>query len=153
MRTKEFYFLTWFVTVIAFFFVLTAIWNSEWVLVEKGFYTVCLGWITFSSFTLAKTIRDKAEGKEVTAVFLGLSWLSTVASFLIAMIAIWNTDWLLVERGYYWMGIIFITYMSFSLTKEINDRIIESKNKPFYPTLEDNESIQFVKQEEDKLKD
>lgn len=59
MRTKEFYFLTWVAFIVSFSFTLIAIWNTEWMLVEKGFYTSVIGWITFSAFTLTKTIRDR----------------------------------------------------------------------------------------------
>lgn len=122
MKSKEFYFLTWIAFILAFSFTLVAIWNTEWILVEKGFYTIVIGWITFSAFSLVKTLRDKMEGVKVTGEYIFLTWASTLASFAIGMIAIWNTEWQLVEKGYYWLGIIFITYTSFALSKEIRDR-------------------------------
>lgn len=122
MRTKEFYFLTWVAFIVSFSFTLIAIWNTEWMLVEKGFYTSVIGWITFSAFTLTKTIRDRYEGIKVTTEYTFLAWVSIVASFSVGIISIWNTEWMLVEKGYYWMGIMFITFSSFALSKETRDR-------------------------------
>ncbi|HWI46930.1 MAG TPA: YiaA/YiaB family inner membrane protein [Rummeliibacillus sp.] len=122
MKSNEFFFLTWAAFITGFAFVLIAIWNTDWMLVERGFYTIVLGWITFSAFSLVKTIRDKKENIRVSKEYLGLCWLSTIASFGIGMISIWNTEWPLVEKGYYWLGIIFVMYTSFALSKEIRDR-------------------------------
>lgn len=122
MRTKEFYFLTWVAFIVSFSFTLIAIWNTEWMLVEKGFYTSVIGRITFSAFTLTKTIRDRYEGIKVTTEYTFLAWVSIVASFSVGIISIWNTEWMLVEKGYYWMGIMFITFSSFALSKETRDR-------------------------------
>lgn len=122
MKSKEFYFLTWAAFIVAFSFTLIAIWNTEWQLVEKGFYTIVLGWITFSAFSLVKTLRDKSEGLKVSGEYIFLAWLSTLASFGIGMIAIWNTEWVLVEKGYYWLGLLFVSYTAFALSKEIRDR-------------------------------
>lgn len=131
MQSKEFFFLTWFAFLVSFSFVLIAIWNAEWLLVERGFYTVCLGWITFSAFSLVKVLRDRNEGIKTGNEYLFLAWLSMIASFSIGMIAIWNTEWLLVEKGYYWMGILFTTYTSVALAKVIRDRqVYKGENPP-----------------------
>ncbi|MFJ8234992.1 YiaA/YiaB family inner membrane protein [Ureibacillus sp. NPDC094379] len=122
MQSKEFFFLTWFAFLVSFSFVLIAIWNTQWMLVEKGFYTVSLGWITFSAFSIVKVLRDRHEGIKTASEYIFLAWLSMVASFSIGMIAVWNTEWQLVEKGYYWMGILFTTYTSIALAKVIRDR-------------------------------
>lgn len=122
MKSKEFYFLTWVAFILAFSFTLVAIWNTEWELVEKGFYTCIIGWVTFSAFTLVKVLRDKADGIKVSTEYVFLTWASIVASFGIGFVAVWNTEWVLVEKGYYSMGLMFITYASFALSKEIRDR-------------------------------
>ncbi len=137
MRSNEFFFLTWAAFLIGFAFVLIAIWNTDWMLVEQGFYTIILGWITFSSFSLVKSIRDKIENIKVSKEYLALCWLSVIASFGIGMISVWNTDWELVEKGYYWLGIIFVMYTSFALSKEIRDR------QDFTNRQKDKEAIQF----------
>lgn len=102
---------------LSFGYVLLAIRYAEWALVEKGFYTVCLCWITFSAFSLVKVLRDRQEGLKTAGEYRFLAWISMVASFSIGMIAIWNADWLLVE-----MGLLFTTYTSISLAKVIRDR-------------------------------
>ncbi|MFP3918134.1 YiaA/YiaB family inner membrane protein [Lysinibacillus telephonicus] len=122
MQSKEFFFLTWAAFLVSFSFVLIAIWNTDWMLVERGFYTICLGWITFSAFSLVKVLRDRNEGIKTAPEYLFLAWLSMIVSFSIGMIAVWNTEWIFVEKGYYWMGILFTTYTSVALAKVIRDR-------------------------------
>lgn len=130
MRSKEFYFLTWLACIVSFSFVLVAVWNTEWMLVEKGFYTILLGWITFSAFSLVKTLRDRSEGIKTSPEYIFLAWSSMLASFSIGMIAIWNTEWELVEKGYYWLGILFVTYSSVGLSKELRDRQDDKDKNP-----------------------
>jgi len=46
---------------LSFGFLLVAIWNADWELVEKGFYAGCFIWGIYSAFVLAKVIRDNEE--------------------------------------------------------------------------------------------
>ncbi len=122
-------------------------------LVERGFYTIILGWITFSSFSLVKTLRDKREKMKVSTEYLALCWLSTIASFGIGIISIWNTKWPLVEKGYYWLGLIFVMYTSFALAKEIRDRQdfadkFEEKRSSYNEMNDEEEKQHPVKEEE-----
>ena len=53
--------LAWasFILSVAFFVI--AIWNTEWILVEKGYYAGVFIWAVYSAFVLAKVIRDNEE--------------------------------------------------------------------------------------------
>lgn len=63
-NTSAFTFLTWasFILSVAFFVV--AIWNTEWMLVEKGYYAGCFMWAIFSAFVLSKVVRDNEEDSQ-----------------------------------------------------------------------------------------
>ena len=60
-NTLAFTFLAWASFVLATCFLLVAVWNTEWQLVEKGYYAGCFIWGIYSSFVLSKVIRDNEE--------------------------------------------------------------------------------------------
>lgn len=138
MQQKEFFFIAWCAFIVSFSFVLISIWNTEWILVERGFYTICIGWITYSSFALVKVLRDKSEGIKSAAEFTFLTWASFIASFAIGMIAVWNTEWILLEKGYYWMGILFTMFTSITLAKEVRDRQYNTDQYPREHSIQKN---------------
>lgn len=59
-----FTFLAWSSFAISVGFFLVAIWNTEWVLVEKGYYAGTFIWAVYSAFVLSKVIRDNDEDRE-----------------------------------------------------------------------------------------
>jgi uncharacterized membrane protein YiaA len=63
-NTLAFTFLSWASFVLSFLFFLVAIWNTEWQLVEKGFYGGVYIWSVYSAFVLSKVIRDNDDDKE-----------------------------------------------------------------------------------------
>lgn len=63
-NTTAFTFLSWASFILAISFILVAIWNTEWVLVEKGYYAGCMIWAIYSSFVLSKVIRDNEDDKD-----------------------------------------------------------------------------------------
>lgn len=131
LAKNSFFALTWFAFILSFSFVLIGIWNNDdWQLVEKGFYTTTLGWITFSAISLVKTLYDINEGVKTSPVYVFFAWLSAIISISIAVIAVYNTEWVLVEKGYYWLGIAFISYTSFALMKEMRERENAKANAP-----------------------
>lgn len=123
MQQKEFFFLSWGGFLVSFAFVLISIWNNEdWMLVERGFYTICLGWLTYSSFALVNVLSNRREGGKTGVEFVFLTWLSFLAAFAIGMISVYNTEWVLLEKGYYWMGLLFCTFTTITLAREIRVR-------------------------------
>lgn len=123
MQQKEFFFLSWAGFLVSFSFVLIRIWNNDdWMLVERGFYTICLGWLTYSSFALVNVLSIRREGGKTGVEFVFLTWLSFIAAFAIGMISVYNTEWVLLEKGFYWMGLLFCTFTTITLAKEIRAR-------------------------------
>lgn len=60
-NTVAFTFLAWASFILAVGFFLIAVWNSDWLLVEKGYYAGVFIWAVYSAFVLAKVIRDNEE--------------------------------------------------------------------------------------------
>lgn len=63
-NTTSFTFLAWASFAISILFFLVAIWNTEWELVEKGYYAGVFIWSVYSAFVLSKVIRDNEEDRE-----------------------------------------------------------------------------------------
>ncbi|WP_332651418.1 YiaA/YiaB family inner membrane protein [Lysinibacillus sp. 54212] len=123
MQQKEFFVLSWAGFLVSFGFVLISIWNNDdWMLVERGFYTICLGWLTYSAFALVNVLSNRREGGKTGIEFVFLTWLSFIAAFAIGMISVYNTEWVLLEKGFYWMGLLFCTFTTITLAKEIRGR-------------------------------
>ena len=63
-NTGAFTFLAWGSFILSVGFLLIAIWNTEWALVEKGYYAGVFIWSVYSAFVLSKVIRDNEEDNE-----------------------------------------------------------------------------------------
>lgn len=63
-NTGAFTFLAWGSLILSVSFLLIGIWNTEWQLVEKGYYAGCFLWGIYSAFVLSKVIRDNQEDEE-----------------------------------------------------------------------------------------
>lgn len=47
-------------------FILAALYNADWPLVEKGYYAACTFWVIMSAIVLQKVVRDNEEDKEAS---------------------------------------------------------------------------------------
>lgn len=63
-NTLAFTFLAWASFILAASFFIVAIYNTEWMLVEKGYYAGVFIWAVYSAFVLSKVIRDNEEDNE-----------------------------------------------------------------------------------------
>lgn len=63
-NTAAFTFLAWASFIISVSFFIVAIWNTKWMLVEKGYYAGIFIWSVYSAFVLSKVIRDNEEDAE-----------------------------------------------------------------------------------------
>ena len=134
MQKREFLFVSWAAFVISFGFVLISIWNNDdWALIDRGYYTICLGWLTFSVFSLVGLTGLKNNGVKIAGEFIFFSWLSTIASLGIGMISVNNTDWVLMEKGYYWMGFLFTAFTTYVLVKVLRMNQAEEKDEEDFP--------------------
>lgn len=64
-NTMAFTFLAWASFILSIGFFLIAIWNTEWQLVEKGYYAGIFIWSVYSAFVLSKVVRDNDEDQDV----------------------------------------------------------------------------------------
>ena len=59
------------------------LWNASMELNEKGYYFTILLFGLFSVISVQKAVRDKLEEIQVTEMYYGISWFTTVVSILL----------------------------------------------------------------------
>ncbi|MCM3670620.1 hypothetical protein M3181_16780 [Mesobacillus maritimus] len=64
-NTPAFTFLAWTSFVLSLAFIFVALWNTDWPLVEKGYYAAATLWAISSAIVLQKVVRDNDEDKEI----------------------------------------------------------------------------------------
>lgn len=105
------------------------LWNSDMLLNEKGYYFTIILFGLFSAISVQKCVRDKAEGIEVTDIYYGLSWFTTIASIVLLVIGLRHADLLLSEKGFYGMSFALALFASIAVQKNTRDAKLISKEE------------------------
>ena len=66
-------------------------------------------------------MRDRQEGIEVTDMYYGISWFTTIASLVLLVIGLWNADLELSEKGFYGMSFILSLFAAIAVQKNTRD--------------------------------
>ena len=103
------------------------LYNADMLLNEKGYYLIVLLFGLFSVISVQKSVRDKSEGIEVTEIYYGISWFTSIASILFLAIGLWKADLLLSEKGFYGMSFMLSLFSAIAVQK--NTRDIQFINK------------------------
>lgn len=102
------------------------LWNSEMLLNEKGYYFTVILFGLFSAISVQKCVRDRSEGIEVTDIYYGISWFTTITSIILLVVGLRNADLLLSEKGFF--GISFMLAMFASIAVQKNTRDLKAAN-------------------------
>ena len=99
--------------IFSFIFMIVSIWNNtDWMLLERGYYTFGIITVTVAVYIAIQLTLDfnvaGVLGKLNTVIS---SFFAGVAIIFMA-ISIRNTEWVLLEKGYYWMGLAFVVITS-----------------------------------------
>ncbi|WP_299123574.1 inner membrane protein YiaA [uncultured Tenacibaculum sp.] len=129
--TSAFIGASWGVLIIGISAYCIGLWNAEMELNEKGYYFTVLLFALFSVISIQKTIRDKLEGIQVTEIYYGMSWFTTITSIVLLVVGLWNADLLLSEKGFYGMSFTLSLFAAISVQKNTRDiaYIKESENE------------------------
>jgi uncharacterized membrane protein YiaA len=99
----------------------TGLVNSDLLLNEKGYYFTILLFGLFSVISVQKCVRDKAEGIEVTDIYYGISWFTTIASVTLLVIGLRHAELLLSEKGFYGMSFALAMFAASAVQKNTRD--------------------------------
>ncbi|KAB1159925.1 hypothetical protein F7018_06330 [Tenacibaculum aiptasiae] len=127
--TSAFVGASWGVLIIGISAYCIGLWNAEMELNEKGYYFTVLLFALFSVISIQKTIRDKLEGIQVTEIYYGMSWFTTITSIVLLVVGLWNADLLLSEKGFYGMSFTLSLFAAISVQKNTRDIAYIKENK------------------------
>jgi uncharacterized membrane protein YiaA len=97
------------------------LWNATMTRSEKGFYAAVLVLGLFAAVSLQKSVRDRAEGLPVSALYLGLSWAVVGLSVLMLTVGLWNSGMLLSEKGFYGLSFAMTLFAAVAVQKNVRD--------------------------------
>jgi len=97
------------------------LWNAEMMLNEKGYYFTILLFGLFSVISVQKAVRDKLENIQVTEMYYGISWFTSIASIVLLSIGLWNADLELSEKGFYAMSFTLSLFSAIAVQKNTRD--------------------------------
>ncbi len=100
---------------------LVGLWNTELQLNEKGFFFVVLMYGLFAAVSVQKSVRDRAEGINVSNIYYGLSWFSTLLCVFLLAVGVWNAELVLSEKGFYGMAFLLALFGAVTVQKNIRD--------------------------------
>ena len=97
------------------------LWNATMELNEKGYYFTILLFGLFSVISVQKAVRDKLENIQVTEIYYGISWFTTIAAIALLVIGLWNADLELSEKGFYGMSFTLSLFAAIAVQKNTRD--------------------------------
>ena len=97
------------------------LWNASMELNEKGYYFTILLFGLFSVISVQKAVRDKLENIQVTEMYYGISWFTTIAAIVLLVIGLWNADLELSEKGFYGMAFTLSLFAAIAVQKNTRD--------------------------------
>lgn len=100
---------------------LIGLWRAEIELNEKGYYFTILMFGLFSVVSLQKSVRDKIEGIQVTDIYYGLCWFSTLLCIVLLVIGLWNATILPSEKGFYAFAFLLAIFGAVTVQKNTRD--------------------------------
>lgn len=97
------------------------LWNASMELNEKGYYFTILLFGLFSVISVQKAVRDKLEDIQVTEMYYGISWFTSIAAIVLLIIGLWNADLELSEKGFYGMSFTLSLFSAIAVQKNTRD--------------------------------
>jgi uncharacterized membrane protein YiaA len=106
---------------------LVGLWRAEMLLNEKGYYFTVLMFGLFAVVSLQKSVRDQLEGLQVTDIYYGICWFSTILSIVLLVVGLWNATLLPSEKGFYTFAFLLSLFGAITVQKNIRDDLDAEK--------------------------
>ena len=100
------------------------LWNASMQLNEKGYYFIVLMYGLFAAVSVQKSVRDKAEGIPVTAIYYGMCWFSVLLTLLLLTVGLINATLTLSEKGFFAMSFVLSLFAVTAVQKNTRDTSI-----------------------------
>lgn len=109
------------------------LWNSEMALSERGYYLTLVLYGLFAAVSLQKSVRDRAEGIPVSALYFGICWFAVSSAMILLLVGLWSSSLALSEKGFYGMGYLLALFGAVAVQK--NTRDVAAADGPSAPQL------------------
>lgn len=119
--TSAFVSASWMAVLIGMVSYCIGLWNAHMQLNEKGYYFTILLFGLFSVVSVQKSVRDRQEGIQVSDMYYGISWFTTIAAITLLVIGLWNADLELSEKGFYAMSFLLSLFSAIAVQKNTRD--------------------------------
>ena len=119
--SAAFVFASWAALFIGAGAYLIGLWNATLALNEKGYYFTLLMYGLFAAVSLQKSVRDRAEGIRVTAIYYGLCSVSVLLALLLLTVGLMNATMALSEKGFYAMSFVLSLFAAVAVQKNVRD--------------------------------
>jgi uncharacterized membrane protein YiaA len=106
---------------------MVGLWRAEMGLSEKGYYLTVLLYGLFAAVSLQKSVRDRAEGIPVSAIYFGMAWVSVGAALLLLAVGLWNADLQPSEKGFYAMSFALSLFAAVAVQKNVRDLAVSNR--------------------------
>jgi uncharacterized membrane protein YiaA len=106
------------------------LWNATMVASEKGFYAAVLVLGLFAAVSLQKSVRDRAEGLPVSALYMGLSWLAVAIAIVMLVVGLVNSGLILSEKGFYGLAFAMSLFAAVAVQKNVRDTLQYQASSP-----------------------
>ena len=130
--TPAFVGASWAALVLGVVAFLVGLWNATLARSEKGFYAAVLVLGLFAAVSLQKSVRDRAEGLPVSALYLGLSWAVVGLAIVMLVVGLWNSDMELSEKGFYGLSFAMTLFAAVAVQKNVRDTLQFRAAAPAY---------------------
>jgi len=121
--TPAFVGASWTVLALGVLSYAVGLWNATMTRSEKGFYATVFVLGVFAAVSLQKSVRDRADGLPVSALYLGLSWSVVGLAVLLLTIGLWNSGMALSEKGFYGMAFAMTLFAAVAVQKNVRDTL------------------------------
>lgn len=99
--------------IFSFIFMIVSIWNNtDWMLLERGYYTFGIITVTVSVYIAIQLTLDFKVTGVLGKLNMAICSIFAGVAIIFMAISIRNTEWVLLEKGYYWMGLAFVVITS-----------------------------------------
>jgi len=128
--TSAFVSASWMAVLIGMVSYCIGLWNAVMELNEKGYYFTILLFGLFSVVSVQKSVRDRQEGIQVSDMYYGISWFTTIAAITLLVIGLWNANLDLSEKGFYGMSFTLSLFAAIAVQKNTRDIQFLDNKKP-----------------------
>ena len=109
-------------------FTIVSIWNTEWMLLERGYYTFGIITVIASLYICVQLLLGVKNTGNLGKLNLGISVIFSFIAIVFMAISIRNTEWILLEKGYYWMGLAFVAICSAMVSTTVSSVVSDDSS-------------------------